>query len=71
MEVAEPYRSKVEAMIAAYYPKDNRKTLVETKIVLRDQISVYLSSRRLAPREKSILDSQVSEWIKTDIIKLS
>jgi len=54
-EIAKPYRSKVEAMIAAYRPKDNGKILVETKIVLRDQ-TVYF---RLPPK--------ISEWMKTEI----
>lgn len=48
MEVAEPYKGKIEAMIREYTPKKDVKTAVETKIILKDEVPVNLRPRRLA-----------------------
>lgn len=69
IEVKEPYRSRIEAMMTTPHPKNNIKTTIETGIVLKDQIPVQLRSRRLALKEKDILDSQINE--ETGVIKHS
>jgi len=62
------YKDKIETMIAEYEPKKNVKTPIETRIVLKDDIPVSHSPRRLAPKEMEILDEQIREWLRLGII---
>lgn len=61
IEVAQPYRNRIKAMITAHRPQANVKTMVETRIILKNQILVHHRPRRLAQKEKDILDSQINE----------
>lgn len=63
------FKSRIETMIAEYKPNKNVVTLVETRIVLNDDIPVSRNPRRLAPKEKRILDEQICEWLRSGIIK--
>lgn len=71
IEAPEMYRSKIEALVANYQPKKTVKTTIETKILLMDTTPVYLRPRRLAPKEKDVLNNQIREWLATGIIKPS
>jgi len=63
LEVPVHYSNQIENMVKEYQPKRNVETPVETKIVLKDEIPVNQRPRRLAPREKKVLDDQISEWL--------
>jgi len=71
LEVPVHYSNQIETMVKEYQPKRNVETPVETKIVLKDEIPVNQRPRRLAPREKKVLDDQISEWLQSGIIKPS
>jgi len=68
IEAPPRYKDKIETMIAEYEPKKNVKTSIETRIVLKDDIPVSHSPRRLAPKEMKILDEQIREWLRLGII---
>jgi len=63
IEVAESYRNRVEMLIREHHPKSNVKTTIETKMTLKDRTPVHLHPRRLAPKEKNILNKQVEVGI--------
>lgn len=63
IDIAEPYRSQIEALVAGYQPKEDVPTAIETRIILKDEEPVYSRPRRLAPKEKAILDQQINEWL--------
>lgn len=71
IEVTEPYRSRIEKLIEGYTTKKNVQTSVQTKITLRDEVPVSLRPRRLAPKERDILNDQINEWLSEDIIRPS
>jgi len=58
IDVAEPYRSQIKALVAGYQPKEDVLTAIETRIILKDEKPVHSRPRRLAPKEKTILDQQ-------------
>ncbi|XP_070161395.1 uncharacterized protein [Polyergus mexicanus] len=58
-------------LVANYQPKETVKTTIETKILLMNTTTVYLRPRRLAPKEKDVLNNQIREWLATSIIKPS
>lgn len=68
IEAPPGYKDKIETMIAEYKPKQNVRTSVETKIVLKDDVPVSHSPRRLAPKKMKILDEQIREWLRLGII---
>lgn len=71
INVAEPYRSQIKALVAGYQPKEDVQTTVETRIILKDEEPVCSRPRRLAPKEKVILDKQIDEWLESGIIRPS
>lgn len=60
-EIPEPYKSKLSKLIEEYTSKEKVQTSVQTKIILSDDKPVNLWPRRLAPKEKQILDEQLKE----------
>ena len=66
-----PYKEKVENVIQRYDPVKDVKTTVETRITVSDEIPVRLRPRRLAFKEKEILDAQIREWLDAGIITIS
>lgn len=61
IEIAEAYRSRIEKLIKEHTPKKDVQTSVKTKIILKDKDPVSLSHRRLAQKEKNILNNQISD----------
>lgn len=61
-------REKIDTLIANYRPAKNVNTSVETKIVLRSEEPISHRPRRLAPREKAVLDKQIAEWLGNGVI---
>jgi len=61
-DVAGSFKSKLNKLIQEYKPKEGVRSLVQTKIVLSDNEPVNTRPRRLAPKEKHILDEQIKDW---------
>lgn len=59
----------VKSMIEAYEPKQAHQTSIELNLQLTDDVPVYQRARRLAPVEKTIVDKQMSEWLKDGVIE--
>lgn len=47
------------------------KSSVETKIVLTSEEPIMSRPRRLPPKEKKILEEQIDEWLKDNVIRPS
>lgn len=62
---------EVEKVVAEYEPKKTKESPIEMKIVLMDEKPIYLRARRFPPKEKELIDKQVREWLKDDIIQPS
>lgn len=69
LDVVEPYRSRINQIIQDYRPQKEVKTLVRTRITLTEENPVNLRPRRLAPKEKLILDEQIKEWLNQGQVK--
>jgi len=54
-------RDTVEGMVLAYKPNKIKTTDIELSIVLKDDMSIYQSPRRLPPKEKEIVEKQVND----------
>ncbi|XP_076660477.1 uncharacterized protein LOC143363832 [Halictus rubicundus] len=68
LDVSQKYRERINALVTNYQPARDTNTSVETKIVLRSEETIYHRPRRLAPREKAVLDKQIGEWLEKGII---
>lgn len=55
----EKIKSTVREMIANYSPKIPKRSCIEMKICLTDEVPVYEKPRRLAPKEKEIVSQIV------------
>lgn len=62
LDVAEQYRKKIEKLIEDHKPEKSVQMTVETKIILQDDEPICMRPRRLAVKEKAILNAQVDEW---------
>jgi len=71
VDVIGRYRDEIEMLIKEHKPRKEVQTNVETKIVLRDEVPICLRSRRLAVKEKAILNTQIDEWLRDGIIQPS
>lgn len=64
-------REEVQLMINNYAPKITQKSGVEMKDCLTDEVPVYEKPRRLAPKEKEIINNTIQEWIGKGICRPS
>jgi len=71
VDVIGRYRDEIETLIKEHKPRKEVQTNVEIKIVLRDEMPICLRPRRLAVKEKAILNAQIDEWLRDDIIQPS
>lgn len=58
----------VQQLIDTYKPINSQQTDVQMTIVLKDDERVYHNPRRLPIAEKQIVDEQIAQWLKDDII---
>ncbi|GFU09865.1 transposon Tf2-6 polyprotein, partial [Trichonephila clavipes] len=58
-------------LISNYEPKKTETTSVSLRIVLKDDIAVYQSARRLAFSENQDVNKQIDEWLEQGIVRLS
>ena len=68
-ELKNEARIKVEKLIQHYEPRKTKSTNIEMKILLKDDEPVYHSPRRLPFTERTIVDTQVEEWIKDGVVE--
>lgn len=61
----------VQQLIENYQPKQNVTTIIETNIIVKDDIPVYQRPRRLSPSEKIVVQNQIESWLKDGIISPS
>lgn len=58
-------------MVAEYCPKKDVTSTVETKIIITNNDPVRPPPRRLAPKEKEVLNKQIESWLKEGVIRPS
>jgi len=69
--IDERYRHQIQQLIESYKPKQGNQISVETKIILQDEMPVSLKPRRLAVREKAILNAQLEDWLRDGVVQPS
>ncbi|XP_076280086.1 uncharacterized protein LOC143208958 [Lasioglossum baleicum] len=63
LNVKEQYKGRIKTLVDEYKLAEKVDTKIETVITLKDSTPVNLRPRRLAPKEKTILDKQIDEWL--------
>jgi len=61
----------ISSMIYNYAPCTIETTPIKTKIIVKDEEPIYQRPRCLSPKEKAVVESQVTEWIEKGIIRPS
>lgn len=61
LDIKRQFKGRLQQIVSECRPAENVKTPIGTKIRLTDDIPVTLRPRRLAPKEKDILNRQVEE----------
>ena len=64
-------REKVRLLIENYKPENKKSTPIKMKLILKDDIPVYQSPRRLPLSEQRETEEQVDEWLEKGIIRPS
>ncbi|GFY78408.1 transposon Ty3-G Gag-Pol polyprotein [Trichonephila inaurata madagascariensis] len=60
-------RRELFELISNYEPKKTETTNVSMRIILKDDIPVYQSARRLAFSENQDVNKQIDEWLEQEI----
>ncbi|KAI4476900.1 hypothetical protein M0802_014811 [Mischocyttarus mexicanus] len=71
LDVKPQFVKEVEQLVVDYKPAKQVKTSVETQIKLHDDVPVTSRPRRLAPREKEVLNKQITEWLDEGVVRES
>jgi len=64
-------RKEVECLVKEYKPMKEKDVKVKMTIILKDDIPVVQSARRLSVTEKAEVDSQLRVWLNEGIVQLS
>lgn len=64
-------RCQVEELIENYRPNKIREVDMKVRILLKDDLPVYQSARRLGFAERKIVNEQIVEWEKDGIVRPS
>ncbi|GFV79579.1 hypothetical protein TNCV_2929631 [Trichonephila clavipes] len=64
-------RRELFELISNYEPKKTEMTNVSMRIILKDDISVYQSARRLSFSENRDVNKQIDEWLEQGIVRPS
>lgn len=62
------HKQELESLISCYNPVQNVETKFEMNIVLSNDTPIFLSPRRLAFAEQTIVDQQIKTWLDNGII---
>lgn len=65
------YVNEVTKMIDNYNPKEPKTTVVTTKIILKDELPIHQTPRRLSVKEDEEVQRQIEEWLEKKIIRPS
>lgn len=65
------YQDKIKKMIATYNPVRSRDVDFTMSIILKDEEPVYQRARRLSASERQQVNTQISEWMRDNIIQPS
>lgn len=58
-------------MINNYSPKIPEKSCVQLRVCLTDEVPVYEKPRRLAPKEKEIVNNIIQQWLEQGVCRAS
>lgn len=58
-------------LVENYRPDIPKKSVIQLKLTLTDQVPVYQALRRLAPKERDTVNKQVDEWVAEGIVRNS
>lgn len=58
-------------MITNYQPQGNKQISISLNLVLKDEVPVYERARRLAPAERSLVNTIIQDWLREEIIRPS
>jgi len=64
-------RKELSELISNYTPKKTETTNISMKIILKDDIPVYQTARRLSYPENQAVNKQIDEWLEQGIIRPS
>lgn len=65
------YQDKIKKMITTYNPVRSRDIDFTMSIILKDEEPVYQRARRLSASERQQVNTQISEWMRDNIIQPS
>lgn len=68
---SESSREAIREIITNYSPKIPEKSCVQLKVCLTDEVPVYEKPRRLAPKEKEIVNNIIQNWLDQGICRAS
>lgn len=71
LNVKEQYKDKIKMLVDEYKPAEKVNIKIETVITLKDNTPINIRPRRLAPKEKTVLDNQIDEWLREGVIQPS
>ena len=70
--VSEPkHKEKITKLVQDYEPNKTREIGLKMSIISKDDKPVYQRARRLAMPERELVNAQINEWIRDDIIRPS
>ncbi|GFY30306.1 uncharacterized protein K02A2.6-like [Trichonephila clavipes] len=61
-------RAEVEQLLLTYTPKKTKPVNIELDIALTDDEPIFHKPRRLPFAERDIVDAQVDEWVKMELL---
>lgn len=64
-------RQKVEELIESYVPVQPKKSCIQIKLTLIDEIPVHCRPRRLSPSDKEVVNKQIEERLREGVMQPS
>jgi len=64
-------KSKIEEIVDKYAPRATKHVGIKLDLILKDDIPVYERPRRLAPKEKELVNKHIDEWLQAGIARPS
>ncbi|KAJ0180807.1 hypothetical protein K1T71_004211 [Dendrolimus kikuchii] len=64
-------RSKTQYLVETYQPLQIKEAPIQMKIILKDDIPVKISQRRISFTEQAEVEKQIDDWLQKGIIRVS
>ncbi|KAJ0171265.1 hypothetical protein K1T71_012815 [Dendrolimus kikuchii] len=64
-------RSKTQYLVETYQPLQIKEAPIQMKIILKDDIPVKFSPRRISLTEQAEVEKQIDDWLQKGIIRVS